>query len=92
METLILSLLFKIGPYVIAVLGVVAVYLGIKRRGAAEERAKWEQEVADEKDRVRREVEEAVRQDAAIDNKVRGEIDAIKTPSAKPDDPDIFRF
>lgn len=89
MEALILPILFKLAPYVIAGLGLVALYFGIKRKGVQEERDKARAEKA----RVEARLRDTAAKDAEIDEKVKGQIDEIhKTETSIPQPGDIFKF
>ena len=94
MEVILINLLFKLGPYVAALLGLVALYLGIKRKGAAEERSRWEEAVHEERARVADAVRTAEKGDVKVDREVNEKLDKLKSDSSArpPVGDDIFRF
>ena len=90
---LITPLLTKILGFLALAAGLLAVYLGIKRKGTLEERQKWEAAQSEAKAKAVEAVVEAVSKDSEIDRRVENEKaklkDAIKP---LPDSPDTFRF
>ncbi len=78
MEILI-GLGLKLLPF-LAVLGaVIWGYFQIKSKGAEAEREKWEKAQAEERETVRRQLDEAIRGDAEIDRGVYEKLDQIKS-------------
>jgi hypothetical protein len=78
-----------------ALIAVVAVYFGIKRKGVTEERERQEVAKVKEVAKVQEKVREAISKDSLIDKKVANEIEQIKKevgnqPTST--NPDIFRF
>lgn len=90
----LLPLLLKALPFLAVGAAALFAYFHVKQKGAAQERAKWEEAQAEAKAKRVEQVQEAVSKDAAIDEKVRGQVEAIKQVeqggSVGPGD--IFKF
>lgn len=92
MEILI-SLLFKLAPYIIMLLGAVGLYFGVKRKGVKEERERQEVKRIEAVKQTVAKVEKAVAKDEAVDAKVAEEVKKIETEhTIKPDIDGKFRF
>lgn len=98
--TILLSLFSGLAAKLIAgvalVAGLIAVYFGIKAKGANQAREEIRQELQQEKDKVQARVDDAREQDAKIDAKVAQKVEALKPkpqPPAPPVKPgDKFKF
>lgn len=91
MPALLLPILAKVLPLVLGAIALVAVYFGIKRKGAADEREKQNERLAS----AQKTVNEAVGQDVAVDQSVKAKIDALKASQkvdAPPQPGDPFKF
>jgi uncharacterized protein HemX len=88
MEALLLSLLVKALPWLVATAGLVALYFGVKQKGKVEERSKW----VEKQTEVKAKVEMAESFDKVIDEKVKDELHKIDERKTPPDSDDIFRF
>jgi len=93
----LLSILAPLIPYILGILGFVALYFGIKRKGVTEERQRQEAAQQKAQAEVQAKVVEAKGKDAAIDAKVEAQVEAIKkqNPPAvdvPPVDGDVFKF
>ena len=93
MEMLV-SLLGTVLPYIVGLIGIIAVYLGIKHKGVTEERTRQEEKHFQEVAKVQNQVQKAASQDIQIDKKVENEIkkvDEVAAPQPA-SSPDKFRF
>lgn len=90
----ILSLVAPLLPYLMAILGAVAGYFYIKRKGVSEERARQETAKSEAVEKFRKKVEVAVSKDQTVEAKVEAKIEEIKDASAPvaPSNPNKFRF
>lgn len=83
----------KLLGLLVIVAGLLAVYLGVKRKGVLQERDKWEKATTEAKVRVTERVLEAVSKDAEIDKRVDNEKERIKEVNKLPiDSNNKFRF
>ena len=79
MLELLLPLLLKVLPFLAGLLGVVAVYFGIKRKGVTEERQRQVNRRIEEIKKVQTKIDSAVSQDSVIDRKVAEDVQKIKS-------------
>ena len=99
------SLLGILGPlagkllgFVVLAAGALALYLGVKRKGAIQEREKWQRETAEAKEEVRGRIDAAREKDKEIDAKTEKKVEGIKGEAQKDPPPadykpgDKFRF
>lgn len=78
------GLLLKLAPYLIVALGILGAYFGIKRKGALQEREKWQQAQAEAQVKTQKKVAAAESKDAEIDAKVRKQIESVKKTEQAP--------
>ena len=88
-----------LAPFIGKILGLLAIvavllaiYLGIKRKGVIQERERWEKAHAEAKEKIKEKVLDAVSKDREIDNKVRNETERIKEATKLPVDSDDSKF
>jgi hypothetical protein len=72
----------------VATVGLVALYFGVKQKGKVEEREKWVEKQTETKAKV----EAAESFDKVIDERVKDELLKIDERKTPPDSDDIFRF
>jgi len=78
-----------------ALIAILALYFGVKRKGVTEERERQEAAKAKEVAKMQEKVQEAISQDSLIDQKVTNEIKKIEQDvekSSTSSRPDKFRF
>ena len=94
MWAFIAPFLGKIIGFLALVAGLLAVYLGIKRKGTLEERGKWEAATAEAEVKLSEKVTEATSKDSEIDRRVEDEKKKLKETIRPPTDSNdtIFRF
>jgi hypothetical protein len=96
---LILTILLKVGPYLVALLGFAGAYFYVRRQGVKAERAKWEKRENDALKHLSEKLRKAESKDKEIDDRVNAQIEARKKQiedakklSADRTDGDIFKF
>ena len=98
LEALLGPLVGKLVLFAAAVAAVVATYFGIKRKGAEQARQEARQEAQEQREATQGRVDDARRQDAAVDAATQAEVEAIQeaTPPLPKPGPvrprDIFKF
>lgn len=84
MWALLSPVLMKLAIWVGAALAVVFVYLGIKRKGKLEERAKWQEAQAKATQEFTSGQLDAIKKDQEVDRHVREKIDEVKKSATVP--------
>jgi len=75
---LLLPVLLKFLPYILGVIGVAAMYFGIKRKGVVQERERQEAKRVEEVKQVQVEINKAISKDEEIDKRVQEDVQKIK--------------
>ena len=93
----LLTLIGPLVPWILGGLAAIVAYFGIKAKGAAEAKAKFQEQQSQATAKVQAQVAQAVSQDAQVDAKVEKQIVEIekteKPPVAdRPKPGDIFEF
>lgn len=88
-----LSFLAPFLPYIIAGLGAVIAYFGIKHKGKVQAQEEFQHQLVQAEQKLQEKIIEATSQDAKIDQKVQDEKHEIRQEHVvKPDATGTFRF